>query len=61
MNTKDLIIYYIATIRSVLEYGWEIYHPGLTKQQSDGASYNITPAAYYNNANDVMFTKYLSF
>jgi len=32
---RDLLSYYVATIRSVVEYASPIYHAGLTKQQRD--------------------------
>ena len=34
-NPKDIITVYCSIIRSVLEYCCQIWHPGLTKQQSN--------------------------
>ena len=34
-SQRDLITYYVATIRSVVEYAAPVYHAGLTKQQSE--------------------------
>ena len=39
MNDCDLVAYYNATIRSILEYGAVVFHPGLTKQQNDDIEY----------------------
>ena len=35
VNLKDIILVYISVIRSVLEYCCQVWHPGLTRRQSD--------------------------
>ena len=35
INPRDIVIVYIAIIRSVLEYACAVFHSGLTKSQSD--------------------------
>ena len=35
LEPSELLKVYVAMIRSVLEYGCEIWHPGLTKQSKD--------------------------
>ena len=35
INLKDIILVYTSVIRSVLEYCCQVWHPGLTRRQSD--------------------------
>ena len=35
VSTKDIITAYCSVIRSVLEYACPVWHPGLTKAQSE--------------------------